>query len=266
MDGVEHGTPLLNIDHLAYHMNFSKDYTPSPNALAGRVILITGATDGIGKALAVATAQLGATVIVHGRSTKKLEAVDDAIKAVNGKRPALLPLDFEKAGASEYQAAINAIEQNYGRLDGLVHNAATLGEKAPVEHYDYTKWLRTMHVNTNAPFILTRHCMPLLRKSDDASIIFSSCEVAVKARPNWGAYLVSKAANESMMHMLAEELENTRIRVNSVDPGIVNTRIRMQAFPAEKRDVHPNPDQVLSAYLYLLSGDSKGVNGQRLVC
>lgn len=245
-------------------MNFSKDYTPAPNALTDRVILITGATDGIGKALAIAAAQLGATVIVHGRSTKKLEAVDDAIKAVNGSRPALLPLDFEKAGPNDYQAAIDAVEKNYGRLDGLVHNAATLGDKAPIEHHDIAKWLRTMHVNTNAPFILTRHCMPLLRKSADASIVFSSCELAIKPRPNWGAYLISKSANEAMMHVLAAELESTHIRVNSVDPGIVNTRIRMQSHPAEKRDVHPNPSEVLSAYLYLLSGDSKGVNGQRL--
>jgi len=245
-------------------MNFSKDYTPQPNALQDRVILITGATDGIGKALAIAAAQLGATVIAHGRSPKKLEAVDDAIKAVGGKRAALLPLDLEKSGPTEYQAAAAAIEQNYGRLDGLVHNAAMLSERAPVEHHDIPKWLRAMHVNTNAPFILTRYCLPLLRKSAAASIVFSSCDVAVNAKSNWGAYLVSKAANEGMMHMLAEELENTAIRVNSVDPGITNTRIRMQAFPAENRDVYPKADQVLAPYLFLLGSDSKGVNGQRL--
>jgi len=245
-------------------MNFSKDYTPQPNSLNDRVILITGASDGIGKALAIKAAQLGATVIAHGKSTKKLEAVDDAIKAINGKRPALLPLDFEKATANEYQAMIDAITQNYGKLDGLVHNAAMLGERAPVEHYDVAKWLRAMHINTNAPFILTRFCLPLLKKSTDASIVFSSCDVAVNAKANWGAYLVSKSANEGMMKMLAEELENASVRVNSVDPGIVNSRIRMQAFPAENRDVYPKPEQVIAPYLFLLSGDSKGMNGQRL--
>ncbi len=246
-------------------MNFSKDYSPAPNALQDRVIMITGATDGIGKALALAVAQLGATVIAHGRNTKKLEALDDAIKAISSKRTALLPLDFEKVGPNEYQAAVQAIEQNYGRLDGLIHNAAMLGEHAPIEHHDIPKWLRTLHVNTNAPFILTRYCLPLLRKSADASIVFSSCEVAIKSRSNWGAYLVSKSANEGMMKMLAEELENTHIRVNSVDPGIANTKIRMQAFPAENRDLLSKPDQVVTPYLFLLGGNSKGVNGQRLV-
>lgn len=245
-------------------MNVNEDYLPSSGTLADRVILITGASDGIGKALAIKASQLGATVIAQGKSSKKLEAVDDAIKAINGKRPALLPLDFEKASGNEYQAMIDAITQSYGKLDGLVHNAAMLGEHAPVEHHDIPKWMRTMHVNTNAPFILTRYCLPLLRKSADASIVFSTCDVAINVKPNWGAYLVSKHANEGMMKMLAEELENTRIRVNSVDPGIVNSRIRMQAFPAENREVYPKPEDVVAPYLFLLSSDGKGVNGQRL--
>lgn len=250
--------------NLIRKMNFNKDYVPAHTALADRVILITGASDGIGKALAIKAAQLGATVIAHGKSTKKLEAVDDAIKAINGKRPALLPLDFEKATATEFQAMADAITQSYGKLDGLVHNAAMLGERAPVEHHDVAKWLRAMHVNTNAPFILTRYCIPLLRKSADASIVFTSCEVAIKPRPNWGAYLVAKCANEGMMQMLSQELENTSIRVNSVDPGVVNSRIRMQAYPAENRDVYPKPEDVLDPYLFLLSGDGRQVRGQRI--
>jgi len=245
-------------------MTYSNNYSPASNTLTNRVILITGASDGIGKALAIACAKLGATVIAHGKSSKKLEALDDAIKAITGKNTALVPLDFEKAGPTEYQAMIDAIEQNYGRLDGMVHNAAMLGEHAPIEHHDIPKWMRTMHVNTNAPFILTRYCLQLLRQSADASIIFSSCEVAVKPRSNWGAYLVSKVANEGMMKMLAEELENSVVRVNSVDPGIVDTRIRMQAFPAENRSVYPKPDAVVNPYLYLLSGDSKDIRGQRI--
>ena len=245
-------------------MTYSNNYSPDTNALANRVILITGASDGIGKALAIACAKLGATVIAHGKTSKKLEALDDAIKSITGKTTALIPLDFEKAGPNEYQAMATAIEQNYGKLDGLVHNAAMLGEHAPIEHHDIPKWIRTMHINTNAPFILTRYCLPLLRQSADASIVFSSCEVAVKPRSNWGAYLVSKYANEGMMKMLAEELENSTVRVNSVDPGVVDTRIRMQAFPAENRSVYPKPEAVVNPYLYLLSDDSKGVRGQRI--
>ena len=244
-------------------MNFSNHYTPQANSLSDRVILITGASDGIGKSLAIAAAKLGAIVIAHGKSTKKLEALDDAIKSIVGYRPALLPLDFEKAGANEYQALVQAIEHNYGRLDGLVHNAAMMGDHAPIEHHDIAKWMRTLHVNTTAAFILTRHCFPLLRKSTDASIVFSSCEVAVKTKSNWGAYSVSKHANEGFMQMLAEELESTHIRVNSVDPGAVNSRIRLQVFPAENRDQLAKPEDVVAPYLFLLSGDSKGVNGQR---
>lgn len=244
-------------------MHTLKNYQPLSNSLHERVILITGVTDGIGKALAMAAAQLGAQVIAHGRSQKKLEAVDDLVTAAGNRQMALLPLDFEKAGAADYEAMVEAIEKNFGRLDGLVHNAAMLGERAPVEHHDVPKWLRAMHVNTNAPFILTRYCLPLLKKSADASIIFSSCDVATEARAHWGPYLVSKWANEGMMRMLSDELSNTPIRVNSVNPGTTSTKLRLQAFPAENRDALPKPHEVVNPYLYLLGPQSKGVTGQQ---
>lgn len=240
-----------------------KHYQAAPDSLKDRVILITGVTDGIGKALAIAAAKLGAQVIAHGRGQKKLEAVDDLVTAAGGKQMALLPLDFEKAGPADYEAMAEAIDKNFGHLDGLVHNAAMLGERAPIEHHDVPKWLRAMHVNTNAPFILTRYCLPLLKKSQDASIIFSSCDIATQAKAHWGPYLVSKWANEGMMQMLADELSNTKIRVNSVNPGTTNTKIRMQAFPAENRDALAKPEDVVNPYLYLLSANSKGVTGRQ---
>lgn len=245
-------------------MQDPKTFQPTPDALKGRVILITGATDGIGKALAIACANLGAQVIAHGRTQRKLEAVADLVTNPAAKAMALLPLDFEKAGPEQYEAMADAIETNFGRLDGLVHNAAMLAERAPIEHHDVTKWLRAMHVNTNAPFILTRYCLPLLKKSEDASIVFSSCDIATDAKAHWGPYLVSKWANEGMMRMLADELSNSRIRVNSFNPGPVATKIRLQAFPAEDRDALTKPEDVLSAYLYLLSATSRGVSGQHL--
>lgn len=241
-----------------------KTYQAATDALKNRVILITGATDGIGKALAIAAANLGAQVIAHGRTQRKLEAVANLVTDLHAKPMALLPLDFEKAGAAEYEVMADAIETNFGRLDGLVHNAAMLAERAPVEHHDIAKWLRAMHVNTNAPFILTRYCLPLLKQSADASIIFTSCDIATQARAHWGPYLVSKWANEGMMRMLADELSNTKIRVNSVDPGVTNTKIRMQAFPAEDRASLAKPEQVLNPFLYLLGKESQGVNGQHL--
>jgi NAD(P)-dependent dehydrogenase (short-subunit alcohol dehydrogenase family) len=233
---------------------------PTPKSLKDRVILITGATDGIGRALAIAAAQLGAQVIAHGRNQKKLEAVADLVTDANAKPMALLPLDFEKASMAEYEAMADAIEKNFGHLDGLVHNAAMLAERAPIEHHDVAKWLRAMHVNTNAPFILTRYCLPLLRKSADAAIIFSSCDVSTEAKAHWGPYLVSKWANEGMWRMLGEELSNTHIRVTSVNPGVTRTKIRMQAFPAEDREALAQPEQVVNPYLDLLrSRNSPGV-------
>ena len=241
-----------------------KTYQPAPDSLKDRVILITGATDGIGKALAIEVAKLGAQVIAHGRTQRKLEAVANLVTETNTRPMALLPLDFEKAGPAEYEAMAEAIENNFGRLDGLVHNAAMLAERAPVEHHDVPKWLRAMHVNTNAPFILTRYCLPLLKKSADASIIFSSCDIATEAKAHWGPYLVSKWANEGMMRMLADELSNTKIRVNSFNPGPVATKIRLQAFPAENRDALAKPENAINPYLYLLSSDSLGVTGNQL--
>ncbi|MGD9842692.1 MAG: YciK family oxidoreductase [Steroidobacteraceae bacterium] len=238
-------------------MHSLNTYQPAPDALEDRVILITGATDGIGKALAIAAAKLGAQVIAHGRNQKKLEAVANLVTDPNSKPMALLPLDFEKAGNAEYETMIEAIEKNFGHLDGLVHNAAILGERAPIEHHDVAKWLRAMHVNTNAPFILTRYCLPLLRKSADASILFSSCDVSTAAKAHWGPYLVSKWANEGMMRMLADELSNTKIRVNSVNPGVTNTKIRMQAFPAEDRTDLAKPEDVTGSFLYLLEKQTK---------
>ena len=226
------------------------DSKSSPiHSLQDRIVLITGATDGIGKALALATARLGAQVIALGRTQKKLEAMAELVSDPNSKAMALLPLDLEKAGPAEYEAMVDAIEKNFGRLDALVHNAAMLGERAAVEHHDVPKWLRAMHVNTNVPFILTRYCLPVLKRSPSAAIVFSSCDVSTQAKAHWGAYLVSKWANEGLRKMLAEELANTRVRVASVNPGATNTKLRMQAYPGETRDSLPAPEQAIAAYL-----------------
>jgi len=243
-----------------------RSYVPAPDALRGRVILVTGASDGIGKAVALAAAAHGAQVILHGRSVRKLETVYDAIEAGGYARPSILPLDLEKAGAEEYEKLASALESEFGRLDGLLHNAGMLGERAPIEHYDVAKWLRTMHVNANAPFILTRYCLPLLKRSADASVIFTSSGVVKNPRPFWGAYLASKWATEGLMHMLAEELEKQPIRVNSINPGKVRTNMRLQAYPAEDRDSLATPESIVAPYLFLLGPDSRGISGQSVDC
>ena len=247
-------------------MTDARTYHAPQNLLDGRIVLITGASDGIGKAVALACAAHGATVIIHGRNVKRLEAVYDAIVAAGGKRPSILPLDFEKAGPAEYENLSAAIETEFGRLDGLLHNAGMLGERAPIEHHDVPKWLRTMHVNVNAPFIFTKYCLPLLRKAGDASIVFTSSGVVAKPRAYWGAYLPSKWATDGLMHMLADELEKDRIRVNSINPGGVRTNMRLQAYPAENRELLAAPEAIVAPYLFLLGPDSRGTTSQTLDC
>ncbi len=242
-------------------------YSPPPNSLHDRIVLITGASDGIGKAVATAAAAHGATVILHGRNVRKLEGVYDSIVQAGCPRPSILPLDFEKAGPAEYAQLVAAIDKEFGRLDVLLHNAGMLGERAPIEHYDVAKWMRTLHVNVNAPFILTRSCMALLKRSQDPSIVFTSSGVVAQPRAFWGAYLVSKWASEGLMRMLADELEVApAMRVNSINPGKVRTNMRLQAYPAEDRSKLATPESIVTPYLYLFGPDSRGVSGETFDC
>ncbi len=247
-------------------MPLPQSYAPPADLLRDRVILITGASQGIGRAVALAAAAHGARVILHGRNVPRLEALYDTILGNGHARPSIVPLDFEKAGPAEFDALASAIEKEFGRLDGLLHNASMLGERAPIEHHDVAKWLRTMHVNTNVPFILTQRCLPLLKLSSDASIVFTSSGVVPRPRAYWGAYLVSKWGSDGLMHLLADELENQQIRVNSLNPGRVRTNMRLQAYPAEDRSTLPEPEKIVLPYLYLLGPDSRGVSGQTFDC
>jgi NAD(P)-dependent dehydrogenase (short-subunit alcohol dehydrogenase family) len=244
-----------------------KDYVAPADLLRERIILITGASDGIGRSLAKAAAAHGARVILHGRNVKRLESVYDTIINAGGARPSIVPLDFEKAGPAQFDELVAAIDKEFGRLDGLVHNAGMLGERAPIEHYDVAKWMRTLHVNVNVPFVLTQRCMPLLRKSADPTIVFTSSGVVPRPRAYWGAYLVSKWASDGLMHMLADELESQpAMRVNSVNPGKVRTNMRLQAYPAEDRDTLADADSIVGPYLYLLGPDSRGISGKVIDC
>jgi NAD(P)-dependent dehydrogenase (short-subunit alcohol dehydrogenase family) len=152
------------------------------------------------------------------------------------------------------------------RLDGLLHNAAILGDRSPIEHYDIGLWQRVMQVNVTAPFILTRCFLSLLRHSKDASIVFTTSGVGHRGRAYWGAYAASKFAIEGMSQVLADELENTSIRVNCINPGRTRTRMRAHAYPAEDPKTVPLPESLTGPYLYLLGPDSVGVTGQRIEC
>jgi len=240
-------------------------YKPTPELLASRTILITGAGDGIGRAAALACAEHGASVILLGRTTAKLEKVYDEIEDRGCPQAAILPLDLAQATPGHYEQVTQTIEREFGRLDGLLHNAADAGTLTPIELYEPETWYRVMQVNLNAAWLLTRACMPLLRKSEDASIVFTSADVGRRARAYWGAYGVSCFGLEGLMQVLAVELDSQqRLRANSLDPGAVRTRLRARCYPGEDPKTLPVPEDIMPAYLYLLGPDSRGVNGQAL--
>ncbi len=243
-----------------------RQYEPAPDALAGRVILITGATSGIGRAVATAIVQHGATALLHGRSEPALEALYQELCALGREEPAVAQIDFERAQGPQYQALTDQIEARYGRLDGLLHNAGMLGTLSPIEHYDIALWQRVLLVNLTAPFILTRCLLPLLRRSQDASIVFTTSSVGHKGRAYWGAYAASKFGVEGLSQVLADELEGTAIRVNAINPGATRTKMRARAYPAEDPGTLARPEDRVPAYLYLLGPASRGQSGGLLEC
>jgi NAD(P)-dependent dehydrogenase (short-subunit alcohol dehydrogenase family) len=245
----------------------ARDYQPSPDSHAGRVIVVTGAGDGIGRALALALARQGATVGLLGRTQRKLERTYDEIEKTGGPKAALLPFNLETAGATEYDALQAALDREFGRLDGLAHVAGILGTRSPIDQFDVPTWCKVLHVNLTAGFILTQSLLPLLRRSDDASIVFTSSTVGRRGQAYWGAYAVSKFGVEGLMQVLSHEMaETTKIRVNSVNPGSVRTSMRQQAYPGEAPEQNPEPTAVLGPFLYLLGPASRGVNGQAFDC
>jgi len=240
-------------------------YSPAPNLLADRVILVTGAGDGIGHAAALALARHGASVILLGRTAAKLEKVYDEIEHHGWPQAAILPLDLAQATPAHYEQAAQTVEREFGRLDGLLHNAADAGTLTPIEHYPPETWFRVIQVNLHAAWLLTRACLPLLGKSADARVLFTSADVGREGRAYWGAYGVSCFGLEGLMQILADELATEgRIRVNSLDPGSVRTGMRMRLYPAGDAEALPRPDDIMPAYLYLLGPDSRDVHGQAL--
>ena len=239
------------------------EYEYANDVLKDRIILITGASDGIGKALSLHAAALGAQVILHGRNTRKLEAVYDDIEALDGaSRPSIAVLDLATAGSEEYAALAKSVEDEFGRLDGLVHNAAILGQRLSIEQYDPGEWQKVLHVNLTAPFFITQLLLPMLKASDDASIVFTSSGVARIGKAYWGAYSASKFGIESLSQMVAAENEHTSVRSNCINPGPVRTNMRLEAYPAEDRGQVPLAEDLLAGYVYLLGPDSQGVTGQ----
>ena len=241
-----------------------RTHLPLAGELKGRAIMVTGAGSGIGRAVALALAAAGAEVILLGRTVRKLEAVHAEIEKLGAPEASIVPLDLERALAADYEAVAAAIAQRYGRLDGLLHNAALLGALTPIEQYDVPMFMRVMHVNVTAAFVLTQHLLPLLRTAPDASVLFTSSGVGTRGRAYWGAYAVSKFAVEGLTQVLAQETENnTNVRVNIIDPGKVRTSMRRQAYPSEAAESLPTAESLTGPYLALLGPASRGVTEQR---
>jgi NAD(P)-dependent dehydrogenase (short-subunit alcohol dehydrogenase family) len=238
----------------------------SPPAIADlreRVLLVTGATGGLGAPLARACAAHGATVILHGRVVRKLEELYDEIVAAGHPEPVILPLDLAKVNADDFGNVAGALQGQFGRLDAIVHTAALLGSLGPIEHQSFDSWVSLLRVNVAAPMGLTRALMPLLNASPDGSVIFTLDNRGEQPRAYWGGYAVTKAGVSALARELADEWENRpHLRINAVVPGPIRSPLRGRTHPGEDKSVLPAPEALVPLYLHLIAGQDKAESGQ----
>lgn len=228
-------------------------------------MLITGAANGIGRAVALACARLGARTVLLDIDNKRLESLYDQIEDEKLAPATLVPLDLSKCDSSSFDELAQHLESEMGQIDGLIHCAADLGALCPLDNYDQLNWHRVMQVNLNSAYLLTRACLPLLHQSGRGSIIFTTANVARQGKAYWGAYSIAGYAIEGMAQIWAQELSGEKsIRVNTIDPGVVNTSLRSSAYPGEDRTTLPTPETVVPLYLYLLINNSADLTGQQL--
>ena len=243
--------------------NPSKPYSPPSDLLSGRTIIVTGASDGLGRSAAKSFATHQADLVLIGKTRSKLERVHDEILEKSGKSSLIVPLDLATLNEQLIQDLRQGLMDSYECIDGLLHSAGVIGTKTTLEHYPMDSWLNVFDVNVHGPLKLTQSVLPLMNKSPDASIIFTASGVGKSGRAYWGAYSVTKFAVEGLMEVLADELSTTtNIRVNSLNPGATQTAMRAQAFPGENPASNPHPDERMPVYLYLMGPDSKGINRQ----
>jgi NAD(P)-dependent dehydrogenase (short-subunit alcohol dehydrogenase family) len=240
-------------------------WLPSQNELENKTVMVTGASNGIGRAVAMACARAGAEVLLAGKDDAALETVYDSIVNEGGKTPGLIPLDLRVTHNQPYDELAEELMAAGLAMDGLVHNAGVLGERRALSQTSPESWQEVLQVNISATFLLTRALMPLLERAPRASIVLTSSGVGRQGKAYWGAYAVSKFATEGYMQVLADELGSTSlIRVNSLNPGAVNTRMRRAAYPGEPPDTNPSPEVLTDSWIYLLSDASASLHGATL--
>jgi NAD(P)-dependent dehydrogenase (short-subunit alcohol dehydrogenase family) len=244
-------------------MPLTSPISPPIAPLESRVVVITGAAGGLGRVLALACAAAGATVILHGRVLRKLEALYDEIVARAGPEPSILPLDLAAAKAEDFASVADALQAQNGRVDAIIHTAVILGALGPIEHQPFDQWRATLHVNLLAPFGLTRALLPLLRAAPDASVVFTLDTHGQAPKAYWGAYAVAKAGLSALLTILADEWDGVpNVRINGVVPGPMCSPLRAQTHPGEDVRRLPPPDRLVPLYLYLLNGQPKEESGR----
>jgi NAD(P)-dependent dehydrogenase (short-subunit alcohol dehydrogenase family) len=237
-------------------------FSADPNLLTDKVILISGATGGFGKAVSMALARHGATVVLLARSLRRVEALYDEIEQAGYPTPAIYPMDLEGANEQDYAELATNLETQLGRLDGIIHCAAMLGTPTLFAQSDADTWYQVHQVNLHAPYLLTRACLPLLGQSAQAALVFMTDD---KTGAYWDAYQVSKLGLAAMARLLAREYEGSPLRVNCYQPGKTRTALQLRAFPAaDENDRLPLPADHADAFLYLMSDECQS-NGETFI-
>jgi len=240
------------------------DLRPAPDALAGRVVLITGAHGGLGEAAAKACASAGASVVLLGRRVPKLNRVHDAIVAAGGPAPALYPLDLEGATPADYEQMATRIGEEFGRLDGILHAAAAFKGLASLANTSPEDWVRGMHANLGAPLLLTRACLPLLGQAPDSAVVFTINDPEATSRAFWGAYGIAQQGLRAAVAILAGEQAGGPLRVHGLQPGPMRTALRSRAWFSEDAGQWPPAEAYAQACVWLLSAAARPQNGSVL--
>jgi NAD(P)-dependent dehydrogenase (short-subunit alcohol dehydrogenase family) len=244
-----------------------KNYRPPNDLLANRVILVTGASSGLGRAASLAFARHGATVALLARDEAKLEAVYDEIVAAGGPEPAMFPFDLAAADDRGLETLAGTIAHHLKRLDGVLHSAHKFYTLTPLELETLEQWQALMRVNLIAPFALTRACLPLLRQAPDASVVFTGETHGHQPSAYWGGYAVAKSGLETLTRIWTDELgAEENLRFNTLIPGQVATTLRSRTHPGLNPETVPSADDLMPWYLYLMGADSRAVRGQIVEC